>query len=435
MAGWLLVVLGLVGLPEYGQLPAPPDGQGYYVVGRVGPGLDQLPAQAVAADDRQAIVALAESAALAAKAQGYRLKPLSRIARPIGPAAGLALPGGPDSVVARVVAAVSADSLMRTIRELEAFGTRYSYDARCESAAFYLQARLQALGFAVRLDTYYLTAPRTRAFNIEATLVGVAHPESIVIACGHYDSYSSNTSQAPGADDDGTGVAAVLELARVMADARCRWSVKYLLFSGEEQWMKGSYHWVDSTAVPQGLAIAGVYNLDMFGYTAHDSNLLYVTRNAASLPLAVLAESVNGWYGLGLATVNFLDEDCAGDNTPFWEHGYRAVFACEDSEWGIWNGSNPYYHTPYDTIGNLRVGQVQRTARLAAACVATLAGLTGATVLAESQCGLPAPRVGRPAVVGADGRRFAGPDRRGLPAGVYFEVRPGERTRKLVRLR
>jgi hypothetical protein len=217
--------------------------------------------------------------------------------------------------------------------------------------------------------------------------------------------------------------------------------------------MLGSGHWVDSTAVPESLIIPGVYNLDMFGYTAYDTNLIYVTRNAASLPLAALAESTNAWYGIGLQVVNFLDEDCAGDNAPFWEHGYQAVFACEDSEWGIWNGSDPYYHTPGDTFGNLRMGQVRRTSQLALACLATLAvpynpddvadtpgsvpwRIATATVFAHA---LNLPGHGRVTLLDASGRTVeagAGPLIGGqLRPGIYFIRVDNAPFRRVVKVR
>jgi hypothetical protein len=159
----------------------------------------------------------------------------------------------------------------------------------------------------------------------------------------------------------------------VLRQAGYRWSVKFLCFSGEEQWMKGSYHWVDSTAVPESLKIAGVYNLDMFGYAAYDTNLVFINTNTASRPLANLCDSTNGWYGIDLRVMNYLDEDIYGDNTPFWAAGYSSVFALEDSEYGIWGGSNPHYHTAHDTFGNLTMSLVTRTTRMVAACLATLA--------------------------------------------------------------
>ncbi len=200
---------------------------------------------------------------------------------------------------------------------------------------------------------------------------------------------------------------------------------------------------------PQSLKIAGVYNLDMFGFTPYDTNMLTVTRNSASLPLAVLAESANAWYDIGLQVVNFLDEDCAGDNAPFWEHGYQAVFACEDSEWGIWNGSDPHYHTAHDTFGNLRMGQVRRTSQLALACLATLAGPYNPDDVAEQPGSIPWRTM--PSTVFAHAIDLSGQDRvtlldasgrevgttvdERLSPGIYF-IRMGDAVlRRVVKVR
>jgi hypothetical protein len=360
----------------------------YFIIYKAGPGAGSTPGRLLREDDRLRLVRLPELDARAAKAAGFPIVRLPLEPNPLpAPLAPLSLsPYAADTTVARIVSLISQDSLARTIRDLEDFGTRYSYRLKCESAAFYLRARLTDLGYSVRLDTYYLTSPTTRAFNVEATLAGQVQPESMVVACAHFDSYNdANQNNAPGADDNATGTAAVLELARVLKQAQFRWSVKLLCFSGEEQWMKGSYHWVDSTAVPQSLKIVGTYNLDMFGYAAYDTNLVFVNTNTASRPLANLGDSTNNWYSIGLRVLNYLDEDIYGDNTPFWDAGFRSVFALEDSEWGIWNGSNPNYHTPGDTFGNLTMSLVTRTTKMTAACLATLAGPYNPVGVAEGR--------------------------------------------------
>jgi hypothetical protein len=348
----------------------------HFVIPKAGLGVGPVPGRVLWENDRLRLVRLPELEARAAKAAGFPIVHLPLVPRPLpSPLPPPALfPYSADTTVARIVSLVSQDSLARTIHDLQDFGTRNSYRPKCESAAFYLGQRLTGLGYSVRLDTYYLPSPTTRAFNVEATLPGLVAPESMVVACGHFDSYNAeNQNDAPGADDNATGTAAVIELARVLKQAEFRWSVKFLCFSGEEQWMKGSYHWVDSTAVPESLAIAGVYNLDMFGYAAYDTNLVFINTNTASRPLADLCDSTNGWYGIDLRVMNYLDEDIYGDNTPFWEAGYPSVFALEDSEYGIWGGSNPHYHTAHDTFGNLTMSLVTRTTRMVAACLATLA--------------------------------------------------------------
>ncbi|UCG42140.1 MAG: M28 family peptidase [candidate division WOR-3 bacterium] len=341
-------------------------------------------------DERRAIVRLGEREAFAAQDEGWLLVPLPRKPRLLQPDADAGFDWAPDSAVRRMADMVSLDTLMSDIRRLQDYVTRYSYSPKCESVALWLAGEFAGLGWDVALDTYFLRQPTTRALNVEATWPGIAEPDSIVICCAHFDSYSrSGMTNAPGADDNATGTAILLELARVLATSRFRWTVKLLAFSGEEQWMKGSYHWVDSVAIPQGLDIYGAFNVDMIGYTAYDTNHLVVNRDVASQPMALLAESTNMWYDIGLSILNYLDPDCAGDNTPFWEVGIMSTFALEDSEWGIWNGSNPNYHTIYDTVGTLRPGQVHRVGKLTAACVATVAGPDGPTGVVEPASAVP----------------------------------------------
>ncbi|MFO7639182.1 MAG: M28 family peptidase, partial [bacterium] len=412
-------------------------------------------------DSRSFIVRLDEAQARAASESGWLLAALPRRGYPPAadrPAGSEAEPGDrfdwqPDTLVGRIVESLRLDPLVEDMRALEAFGTRYTYSPKCEEAALWLYERLVDLGWETELDTYYINS--TRALNVEATLPGEVRPDSIVVVCAHFDSYSQQgMTSAPGADDNATGTAILLELARVLREYRFRWTVKLLAFSGEEQWMKGSYHWVDSIAVPQDLAIYGAFNVDMIGYTARDSNYLVVNRDVPSAPMAALAESTNRWYDIGLSLLNYLDPDCPGDAQPFWEAGYKGTFALEDSVWGIWRGSNPYYHTENDTVGTLTLGQVLRVGRLTAACLATVAVPTGLTGIAGPDPVGPGRAAGtgtllfsrglelsgRWDVFGADGRRAArgsaaefGPL---LAPGVYYlyaigQDRPARRILKL----
>ncbi len=356
----------------------------YFLVFKVGRGKYNLPGRVLSDYPSYVLVRMSESDAYEAKAAGYKIKRLMshpiQINETIEP---FDIPES-DTMIEQMVEAVSLDSLLLTLYDLQNFQTRYTYSRRCDTTAWYLNDRFQALGLATEYDVYLAGTRRDTSYNVIATLPGQVQPESIIIVCGHFDSYSDQPyTLAPGADDNGTGTAALLEAARIMSQYQFRWTILFIGFSGEEQWMLGSYHWVDSVAVPQQLNIGGVYNMDMFAFTAYDSTLMYVIRNLQSTPLAVLAESINVQYNIGLDLVNYWDEDCAGDNTPFWENGIKAVFVLEDSEWGIWRGSNPHYHTTHDTIGTLTFGQLLRGTQLAIGCIATLAGPIGVNAVAE----------------------------------------------------
>ena len=347
----------------------------YFLVFKVGFGENSYPGRLLWENTRLRLVRLQESEAIYAKTSGFEMVHLPSLPHPLGstePCQTMTFPSA-DTTIQRLVDMVSESNLSQTILDLQNFGTRCSYSPHCDSTALYIYHRFVNLGLATDYDLYMLGSDSS--YNICATYPGQIHPESIVIACGHFDSFSNQPmTLAPGADDDASGIAAVIEAANALATAQFRWTVKYLAFSGEEQWMVGSTHWVEYVALPQNLNIAGVYNLDMIGYPATDTNLLYVTPNTPSQSLAVLAETVNAQYDIGLNLVNYLDDDAAGDHTPFWQYGYEAVFVIEDSEWGIWGGSNPYYHTAYDTLGNLHMALVRRATQVAIACLATMAG-------------------------------------------------------------
>jgi hypothetical protein len=429
-----------------------------FVVFKAGLGRYSLPGPALWQDDRHALVELTPVAAAGARASGFRLMPVSGHAYPlpaVEPVTQLSLPF--DSLISTLVAQVSADSLRSEMYRLQNFGTRYTYSRKCDTCAWRLSDRFSDLGWTVESDTYLCGTQRDMSYNVVATKAGTVHPESIVIACGHFDSYSDPRPDlvAPGADDNASGTAALVEIARVLAPLESRWTIKLIAFSGEEQWMVGSYHWVESVAVRQNLKIAGAYNLDMFAYTPYESTMLYVNTNLQSRPLAVRAESANSRYGIGLDVINFLDPDCAGDNLPFWENNFPAVFALEDSEYGIWNGSNPNYHTPGDSMGYIRIGQVRRTTQLSLACIASLAGVYRPSGIASlpAPAALPAINItpnpfavraiarGREQEVfilfDAAGRncgRFPGSSlAAGLAPGVYFLTRPG--AQPIVKLR
>ena len=325
-------------------------------------------------DDRMALVQMDEATALHIPRLGGKLVRLPDTPYVVNlpPVRSFSLSATADTFVQRLVNKVNQDSLQEKIRRLQDFRTRYLTTDSCRAAEQYIYNYFTALGLdSVSFDSLQFQGHSCR--NVVGTRLGRSGPQTVAIVCGHLDAISeTDTLNAPGADDNASGAAGVMEAARVLTKERLEGSVKFLAFTGEE-WGVGSPHWVDSVAIPGNLRISGAYNLDMIGYTASDTNLLCVIPNTPSRSLAVLAESANAQYGIGLRVLNYLDEDDVGsDHWYFWRRGFRAVHVSEDSLWGILRGSNPYFHTSYDTLGNLRMSLVRRGTQLAMACLATL---------------------------------------------------------------
>lgn len=150
-----------------------------------------------------------------------------------------------------------------TVRRLAAFGTRHTLSAQDDpdrgigAARDWILARMrryaQASGgrMGVELQSFVQEpGPRvpqpTRISNVVATLRGSASPDRLYVVSGHYDSRASDvmdfTSDAPGADDDASGVAVVMELARVMATRRTGATLVFAAVAGEEQGLLGAAH-------------------------------------------------------------------------------------------------------------------------------------------------------------------------------------------------
>ncbi len=204
--------------------------------------------------------------------------------------------------------------------------------------------------------------------NVVATLPGVSDPAEEYIVCAHYDSASDEPMvDAPGADDNGTGTALVLEAARVLKDRRFGSSIKFVCFSGEEQYLWGSRFYVEDAKL-ENANIAGVLNMDMVGYGT-PSIILYTDPASEWLAdgCVVTGNHFLPWLGLEkIVDATWL----WGDHVPFWDAGYSAITGIElDHE------DTEFYHTTSDTVGTLTLSFTTDVTRLAVASLASLAGL------------------------------------------------------------
>jgi hypothetical protein len=204
----------------------------------------------------------------------------------VSPDAGV-VPGPPK--IDEVVQEISPKNIEASVRKLASFSTRHTLsdttsDSRGIGAARrWIQAELGRASkesggrLKVEMDEFLApTGPRvphpTPLVNVVATLPGL-QPESknrVYVLSAHYDSRASDvmdaTSPAPGANDDASGVAAMIEVARVMAKRQFDATVVFIAFAGEEQGLLGSTHWA-SVAAERHLSIAGMITDDIVGNT------------------------------------------------------------------------------------------------------------------------------------------------------------------------
>ena len=278
-----------------------------------------------------------------------------------------------------MLAQVSPVRIEQDIRTLVAFRNRNTLSSQTNpsrgigAARDWIYQRFQQAARAsdgrmtVRLQSYVqkpvageIPKP-TKITNVVATLRGTqpASADRVYVVSGHYDSRCTDVLDtkcfAPGADDDASGVATSLELARVMAPLKFDATIIFMAVAGEEQGLFGSTHFV-KVAKRQGMDVEGMLDNDIVGSDAARPNTVRLfsegvpsdeTKQEAAIRQAVGGENdsparqlaryvhevaQNDATGMNVALIFRRDRYLrGGDQIPFLENGYRS--AVRFTEW------------------------------------------------------------------------------------------------------
>ena len=245
--------------------------------------------------------------------------------------------------------AFSNDSLMATMTLLTSYPTRYTSNANYAAAA----ARMRDCFTALGLDQVYLhnfTCCGGTRQNVVAIKLGTVTPNEIVIVGAHLDctSQSPNTN-APGAEDNASGSAAVYELARLLANVPTQRTIHFVLFGGEEQGLYGSEAYA-AKADLENWNVTGVITMDMVGYYGAGGADLWLegfTTGVNSMWLVNLVSQHAQTYS-DLSVYIYPGNGWGSDHESFHDHGFPAMLSIEN-EWD----SYPCYHRSCDTIANI----------------------------------------------------------------------------------
>jgi hypothetical protein len=337
------------------------------------------------------------------------------------------LPPDRDKDVQAVVDSVSRERLEKTVRTLAAFPTRHTLSGPkgADAAAEWLYREFEGIakesGGRLRVEKDIWTQPAgnrmpapAQLTNVIATLPGTETPERIIIVSGHYDSRVTDvmdaTSPAPGANDDASGVAVVVELARLMAKRSYPCTVVFAAVTGEEQGLLGAVHIAERIDAEKKNVVAMFTNdivgnsrgeggkkddrrLRVFsaGYDPTDTPAALARRRSVGTdgetPARTLARSARDAVrryvrGFELTMVYRNDRyGRGGDHTPFLAKGYAAVRFTEPNE--DWRHQHQDLRTEKDVVyGDLPefvdYGYLAKVARANAAVIAELASAPAA---------------------------------------------------------
>jgi hypothetical protein len=278
-----------------------------------------------------------------------------------------------DPVIAAQVAQVDVDRLRTTVEQLTAFPTRWSHDRRIAAVSQHLHERLTALGYSgageVRFQPFSVPGAGAQR-NVLCGPPALIRP--LLLICAHYDSTSETAATlAPGADDNASGIAVLLELARLLHGSALRRDILFAAFGGEEQGLFGSAECAE-VAKRERWPIELVINLDMVGFpngspphrivVEFDHGNRTPQNDAVSKAFGLLmAQAATDYTELEVEHTDIWNSDYM----PFEEKGFACIGAFE-------GGDNPFYHRSTDVVARLDFTYMADVVRMVMGMVLTV---------------------------------------------------------------
>ena len=280
---------------------------------------------------------------------------------------------GKEELIVDLTESIDSDSLEADVKWLQAMGTRFALAENHKTVADAIKKRFLLMGyrnaasdsFLIR-KTYRNVAYEQWQYNVYAFIRGVEYPDSLCIVGGHYDNAviaGDPFAVVPGANDNASGTAAVLEIARVMKkmNFRPKSTIVFIAFGAEELGLWGSH---DFAADPEGFSgkIRFMLNNDMIACEPdEDSASWYVNiidyENSHSLRAE--AEIICSRF-TSLAFRNDNTYNKQSDSYPFFTNGYKALFFFSDVV-------DPNIHTLNDVAANCNFEYCREIVKLSCA--------------------------------------------------------------------
>jgi len=261
-------------------------------------------------------------------------------------------------------ARVSAAELRKSLERISAERSPFTSPRHLAAVESYIEKEFESYGLSVESDAFTYWG---RGYRNVIGRLGAARSGPLIILGAHFDSVEGS----PGADDNASGVAVLLEAARILSTLRLRSQVLFCAFNLEELNMIGSAHFAKKLKTA-GANIRAMVSLEMVGYTSvkprgqqypvglrwfypDRGDFIGVVGNwRSSLLLRQFSRLLRQVPGLPVETLTVLGNGFLipqvrlSDHSPFWDLGYPALLVTDTSFF-----RNPHYHGPSDTVETL----------------------------------------------------------------------------------
>ncbi len=259
-----------------------------------------------------------------------------------------------DALVRQSLDMVNNLNIANQIQELEDYGTRYHTTNSARRAVLDLKTKWEGLA-AGRSDVSVriVNHNSTNMPSLIMTITGTDEPDEFVIIGGHIDSTASgnNSTNAPGADDNASGIATITEAARVLFDMnfKPKRTTEFMAFAAEEVGLRGSKE-IAQDYKNRNVNVVSYMQLDMTNYKG-STNDVYVSTDSYNDDTLndFLIELMNYYNASGTHKLTYGTSQCnygCSDHYSWAQQGYDVTFPFE----ATFNQSNPNIHTTRDTF-------------------------------------------------------------------------------------
>lgn len=278
---------------------------------------------------------------------------------------------------------ISQININKNLTDFATFGVKTTGSASNNNTFAWLKSKYLEFGYTeAQLSENAFSYSGNTTKNLILTKTGTTYPNTFVIICGHYD-----TIVGPGVNDNGSGTAVILEMARILKDVPTEYSIKFINFTGEEQGLRGSQNYVSTVVngTTPKMNIKLVFNIDQVGGVAGEvNNTVTCERDTNNSPSAnnaasnTVTQELMNCVALYSPLQTKLANAYGSDYMPFQSNGEIITGFYEANE-----SSKP--HSAGDTFANMDPLFVYNVAKAALGAVQHFT-VASTTVLAVTDC-------------------------------------------------